>query len=235
MARGKHLFPFRTEQLSPSAPMVLGPQGPGRVGRRRFLPQLHSLPPDLPTPHDDGAADHLVGSSLPPIALRATSGHNVDLASLPVVVVYVYPRTGTPGVALPDGWDDIPGARGCTVQNCVFRDHAKELSELGATVHGLSAQPVEEQVAFVEREGMPYSLLNDAELVLARELGLPTFEAGGMRLYRRLTFVAREGVVEWVRYPVFPPGSDAGAVLEWLSRGPRRRTADSGRPRAPGS
>src|SRR3954454_3978948 len=117
MARGKHLFPFRTEQLSPSAPMVLGPQGPGRVGRRRFLPQLHSLPPDLPTPHDDGAADHLVGSSLPPIALRATSGHNVDLASLPVVVVYVYPRTGTPGVALPDGWDDIPGARGCTVQN----------------------------------------------------------------------------------------------------------------------
>ena len=37
MARGKHLFPFRTEPLSPSAPMVLGSQGPGRVGRRRFL------------------------------------------------------------------------------------------------------------------------------------------------------------------------------------------------------
>ncbi|MFL5973587.1 MAG: peroxiredoxin [Solirubrobacterales bacterium] len=196
---------------------------------------LHFLPSGLPAPPDDGAADHLVGSHLPPIALRATSGRDVVLASLPLVVVYVYPRTGTPGVALPDGWDDIPGARGCTVQNCVFRDHAKELSELGAAVHGLSAQPVEEQVAFAERERMPYPLLNDAGLVLSRELGLPTFEAGGMRLYRRLTFVAREGVVEWLRYPVFPPGSDAGAVLEWVSRGPRTRTAGSGRPPAPGS
>ena len=36
IAWGKHLFPFRTEQLSPTAPMVLGSQGPGRVGRRRF-------------------------------------------------------------------------------------------------------------------------------------------------------------------------------------------------------
>jgi peroxiredoxin len=199
------------------------------------MADFYALPPDLPAPRDDGAADHLVGTRIPPVAVHATSGHDVVLASLPLVVVYVYPRTGTPGVALPDGWDEIPGARGCTVQNCMFRDHAKELSELGAAVHGLSAQPVDEQVAFVEREGIPYPLLNDAELVLARELGLPTFEAGGMRLYRRLTFVAREGVVEWVRYPVFPPGGDAGAVLERLSRGPRTRTAGSGRPPAPGS
>jgi peroxiredoxin len=182
------------------------------------MTDFHSLPPDLPVPQDDGAADDLVGAQLPPVALRATSGPDVVLASRPLVVVYVYPRTGTPGVALPDGWDEIPGARGCTVQNCVFRDHAQELSELAAAVHGLSAQPAQEQVAFAEREGMPYPLLNDAELVLARELGLPTFEADGMRLCRRLTFVARQGVVEWVRYPVFPPGSDAGAVLEWLGR-----------------
>src|SRR5215211_3257607 len=183
MARGKHLFPFRTEQLSPSAPMVLGPQGPGRVGRRRSLSEplrpcqrrpagaertpspvamadFHALPPDLPAPLDDGAADHLVGAPLPAVALRATSGPDVVLASLPLVVVYVYPRTGAPGVALPDGWDEIPGARGCTVQNCVFRDHARGLSELGAVVHGLSAQPFEEQVAFAERAGMQYPLLN---------------------------------------------------------------------------
>jgi peroxiredoxin len=99
----------------------------------------------------------------------------------------------------------------------VFRDHARELSELGASVHGLSSQPFGEQVAFSEREGMPYPLLNDSALVLASELGLPTFEVEGMRLYKRLTFVARAGTIEWVRYPVFPPGSDAGAVLEWLS------------------
>ena len=223
LVRDAQPYPTRRENL----------QGAGFAGFA--MADFHALPVDLPAPHDDGAADHLVGTPIPRIALRATSGRDVVLASLPLVVVYVYPRTGTPGVALPDGWDDIPGARGCTVQNCVFRDHAKELSELGAAVHGLSAQPVEEQVAFAERERMPYPLLNDAGLVLSRELGLPTFEAGGMRLYRRLTFVAREGVVEWVRYPVFPPGSDAGAVLEWVSRGPRTRTAGSGRPPAPGS
>ncbi len=37
IASGRHLFPFRTEQLSHSAPMVLGGQPPGRVGRRRFF------------------------------------------------------------------------------------------------------------------------------------------------------------------------------------------------------
>ena len=213
LVRDAQPYPTRRENL----------QGSGFAGFA--MADFHALPPDLPAPHDDGAADDLVGSHLPPVALRATSGPDVVLASLPLVVVYVYPRTGTPGVALPDGWDEIPGAWGCTVQNCVFRDHARELSELGAVVHGLSAQPFEEQVAFAEREGMPYPLLNDAGLVLARELGRPTFEAGGMRLYRRLTFVAREGVVEWVRYPVFPPGSDAAAAREWLSRGPR--TANS--------
>ena len=195
---------------------------------------LYSLPPDLPVPTDDGAADHLPGSVVPSVALRATSGASADptaasappLASAPTIdlasacaqltVVYVYPRTGGPGQELPEGWDEIPGARGCTVQNCVFRDHAAELRQRGAEVFGLSAQPFEEQVAFAARERIPYPLLNDSDLRLVDALGLPTFEAAGMRLYKRLTFVAREGRIERVVYPVFPPGGDVGVVLEWL-------------------
>src|SRR5689334_14932292 len=128
---------------------------------------FHSLPSDLPVPVDDGAASHLLGASVPSVALRATSGPYLDLASIAsLLVVYVYPMTGTPGRALPAGWDEIPGARGCTVQNCAFRDHAAALGELGADVYGVSAQPIEEQRSFVEREGMPYPLLNDSGLLL---------------------------------------------------------------------
>jgi peroxiredoxin len=190
---------------------------------------MHSLPPDLPVPVDDGAADHLVGAVVRSVALRATSGPDVDLASVAsgLVVVYVYPRTGEPGRALPEGWDEIPGARGCTVQNCVFRDHAAALRELGASVYGVSAQPLEEQRSFVAREAMPYPLLNDSELRLAEGLRLPTFVAGGMRLYRRLTLVASAGRIERVVYPVCPPGGDAELVLGWLRERPRTRTADS--------
>jgi peroxiredoxin len=178
-----------------------------------------SLPADLPVPEDDGGADGLEGRELPDVALLSTSGDRVGLreAGAGTLVLYVYPATGTPGVPMPDGWDDIPGARGCTPQNCAFRDHARELFELGATVHGLSAQPLEEQRDFTRRESMPYPLLNDSELLLARELGFPTFEVEGRgRLYKRLTLVARGGRIEKVLYPVFPPGADAGEVIAWL-------------------
>jgi peroxiredoxin len=169
-------------------------------------------------PEDDGAADGLEGRELPDVSLASTSGETVDLRAVAgaTLVLYVYPRTGTPGVPMPAGWDEIPGARGCTPENCAFRDHAGELAELGATVHGLSAQPLEEQRAFAERESMLYPLLNDAELALARELGLPTFEVEGQRLYKRLTLIARAGRIEKVFYPVFPPDSHAGDVVAWL-------------------
>jgi peroxiredoxin len=186
-------------------------------------PDYRSLPEGLPVPEDDGAADGLRGRAVPPVTLEATSGDPVNLfdAAAGTLVVYVYPRTGTPGQPLPDGWDEIPGARGCTPENCSFRDHAADLAELGARVHGLSAQPIEEQREFAERVAMPYPLLNDARLVLAARLRLPTFEVDGMRLYRRLTFIARRGRIERVFYPVFPPDTHVDEVLGWL-RGPRR-------------
>ena len=137
-------------------------------------------------------------------------------AAAGTLVLYVYPATGVPGRPLPEGWDDIPGARGCTPENCGFRDLARELDELGATVHGLSAQPLDEQREFAEREHMPYPLLNDTGLALARELDLPTFEVEGRSLYKRLTLIARGGRIEKVFYPVFPPGEHATDVLASL-------------------
>lgn len=197
--------------LGASAPR---PQGGGAV------PDLTQLPPDLPVPEDDGAASHLDGAVVPALALPTTEGGRVDLARVAAgesaVVVYVYPRTGVPGEPLPPGWDETPGARGCTPQSCAFRDSAAELRGLGATVFGLSAQPLEEQREFASREQLPYPLLNDSDFRLAAELHLPTFEIDGTRYYRRLTFIARAGGIAKVFYPVFPPQRNAADAIAWL-------------------
>jgi peroxiredoxin len=180
------------------------------------------LPPDLPAPEDDGAADHLPGLAIPSVPLAATPGGATDLADLARgrLVAYVYPRTGTPGEPLPDGWDDIPGARGCTPQSCAYRDSLAEFERLGAAVVGISAQGAAEQREFAGREHIPFPLLGDSDLKLAAALRLPTFEAAGMTLYRRLTFVAEAGAITKVFYPVFPPDRDAAAVLSWLADHP---------------
>jgi peroxiredoxin len=183
-------------------------------------PDFHALPPDLPVPVDDGAADHLEGLWLPALALPSTQGGEVELAAAAAdagtLVVYVYPRTGTPGKPSPDGWDAIPGARGCTPQSCAFRDRHAELRALGAGVLGLSAQPAEEQAAFAAREQLPFALLSDPSLELAGALRLPTFEVGGMRLYKRITLIVEDGAIANVFYPVFPPDRNAAEVLAWL-------------------
>lgn len=181
---------------------------------------LHVLPDDLPVPEDDGAADHLLDAAVPSVVLPTSTGGTVDLSTASkgdgYLVVYVYPQTGVPGHPVPRGWDRIPGARGCTPQSCAFRDSVGELSDLGASVFGLSAQPLDEQREFAEREQLPYPLLNDSQFRLARALALPTFEADGTRYYRRLTFIAQGGRILKVFYPVFPPQDNAGDVVAWL-------------------
>jgi len=176
------------------------------------------LPAGLPVPQDDGAARHLAGMRLPAIALPATDGGEVDLARLPGrTVVYIYPRTGRPGVALPDGWDAIPGARGCTPQSCSFRDHFAELKSLGvAHLFGLSTQDTGYQREAVDRLHLPFAILSDAGLRLTGALALPTFTVAGMTLLRRMTLVIDDGVVAKVLYPVFPPDESAAAVVAWL-------------------
>jgi peroxiredoxin len=175
------------------------------------------LPEDLPVPQDDGAARHLTGARLPPIALAATDGRNVDLAALAGrTVVYVYPRTGRPGQPPPPGWDAIPGARGCTPESCAFRDHAGELADLGARVAGLSAQTLDDQIEFAERNHIPYPVIADPELRLGTALRLPTFEFEGVTLYKRITLVAEACAIAKVFYPVFPPDKNAEDVIAWL-------------------
>ena len=178
---------------------------------------LTETPKGLPVPVDDGAADHLVGRPLPSQALPSTAGGRVDLSkeSGPVVV-YCYPMTGRPDVALPEGWDSIPGARGCTPQSCSWRDHHAELGALGAQVFGLSAQTTDYQREMVERLHLPFAVLSDAGLDFARALDLPTFQTAGMTLLKRLTFIACDGVIEAVLYPIFPSDADVAWVLATL-------------------
>jgi peroxiredoxin len=176
------------------------------------------LPADIPAPQDDGAARHLTGTRLPSLPLAATDGSQVDLSKLAGrTVVYIYPRTGVPGQPLPDGWNQIPGARGCTPQSCGFRDHFAELKRLGvARLFGLSTQDTAYQREAVERLHLPFSVLSDQNLELARAIGLPTFTTSGMTLLKRMALIIDDGVITKVFYPVFPPDKNAEEVIAWL-------------------
>ena len=176
------------------------------------------LPADLPIPVDDGAADHLEGRVIPALKLPSTEGRDMDLAELAAdaLVLYVYPKTGRPDEPDPPGWDAIPGARGCTQQSCSFRDHQREFLDLGYSVAGLSAQEPEDQLEASRRLHLPFPLLADPARRLEQALGLPTFEAAGMTLYKRLTIVLRERRIDKVFYPVFPPDENAEEVLAWI-------------------
>ncbi len=179
---------------------------------------IYQLPDNLPMPSDDGACDHLPGLPVPSLPLLATSGEMVDLSALPGrTVVYCYPRTGRPDREPPQGWDDIPGARGCTPQSCAFRDHYREVQALGANVFGLSTQTSDYQREAAERLHLPFPLLSDSNLAFADALRLPTFEFEGIKLLKRVTLIVRDGVIEHVFYPVFPPDKNAEAVIAWLS------------------
>jgi len=179
------------------------------------------LPPGIPAPQDDGAARHLTGMKLPDIALPATDGKSVNLSALKGrTVVYVYPRTGVPGVDLPPGWNDIPGARGCTPQSCGFRDHFGELKRLGvAQLYGLSTQDTAYQQEAATRLHLPFAILSDEKLALTKAMELPTFTTSGMTLLKRMALVIDNGTIAHVFYPVFPPDKNAQEVVAWLQAG----------------
>jgi peroxiredoxin len=182
---------------------------------------IYRLPEDLPVPIDDGACDHLAGMRVPSIALHSTAGRVVDLATLRGrTVVYCYPRTGRPDVEPPKGWNEIPGARGCTPESCAFRDHFNELKSLGANVFGLSAQTTEDQREAAERLHLPFELLSDGNLTFAKALRLPIFQVESTTLIKRLTLILGDGRIEKVFYPVFPPDRHAEEVATWLSQNP---------------
>lgn len=176
----------------------------------------------IPAPPHDGAADHLEGAALPPLALFATDGTSVRLDQLAGrTVVYVYPMTGQPGVALPQGWDELPGARGCTPQSCAFRDHFAEMTAAGANaVYGLSTQDTAYQREAAERLHLPFPLLSDHTLDLCQRLDLPHMIVDGKTLLKRLAMIVADGRIIKVFYPVFPPDRNAADVLQWLKERP---------------
>ncbi len=175
------------------------------------------LPADLPVPVDDGACAHLPGKRLPDIALLATSDQTVNLRRRAgLIVLYAYPMTGRPGVALPAGWDAIPGARGCTPESCGFRDWHAEMRRLGAEVFGMSTQTSDYQREVRDRLQLPFELLSDESFAFIDALSLPTFTVDSMRLVRRLTLVCLSGIIEHVFYPVFPPDRHAEEVVAFL-------------------
>ncbi len=188
------------------------------------MPEKHDfpLPPNLPRPVDDGATNHLTGMKLPKISLPSTGGRMVALDGLTAArtVIYCYPRTGVPGEPVPEGWDMIPGARGCTPQTCGFRDVMDEFRELDAEVFGFSTQTTEFQTEMANRLHLPFEILSDDQFQLCDALQLPTFEVQGMRLVKRLTLIIRAGHIEHVLYPVFPSNESAEKTLQWMRNNP---------------
>ena len=183
----------------------------------RGIGDVYTLPSGLPVPEDDGAADHLVGRTLPQLTLESSRGPvSMRELSMDRLVLYVYPRAGRPGVEQLPGWDEIPGARGCTPQSLGFRDAFERFRELGAEVAGVSAQTLDDQREFAERNAIRYPVIADPDLKLARALRLPTLEVAGTTLYKRLALVAEACAIEKVFYPVFPPDENANEVLAWL-------------------
>lgn len=182
------------------------------------MTNLNQLPTDLPAPQDDGACKHLVGMALPNVVLLATDGSMVNLSQLPGrTVIYCYPMTGQPNVPLPEGWDQIPGARGCTPQSCAFRDHYQELQALNTNVFGLSVQSTDYQREMATRLHLPFQVLSDEQYQFQQALNLPTFVAAGMTLLKRVTLISNDGYIEAVHYPIFPSDSDPAWVLDYLN------------------
>ncbi|HEY0220302.1 MAG TPA: peroxiredoxin [Afipia sp.] len=187
-------------------------------------PNLHA--PDwskIPAPDDDGAALHLKGAKIPPIALPATDGSAIMLSSIPGrIVLFAYPRTGEPGkIGLVEDWDEIPGARGCTPQTCSFRDLIGDLKAAGASrVFGLSTQDTDYQREMTERLHVPFPVLSDGELKLTTALNLPSMDVAGLTMIKRLALVIDDATITHVFYPVFPPDRNAGDVLAWLKANP---------------
>jgi peroxiredoxin len=185
------------------------------------MTNLNQLPTNLPIPLDDGSTKHLRGMKLPNVSLNATNGKIINIGDVKSrLVIYCYPMTGRPNVTLPDGWDQIPGARGCTPQSCSFRDHYQELQALGADVVGLSVQTTEYQKEMAERLHLPFPVLSDASYQFQKALNMPTFVTAGMTLLKRVTLIANNGVIEAVHYPIFPSDSDPAWVIDYLKHHP---------------
>ncbi len=179
------------------------------------------LPDNLPVPTDDGACAHLEGIPFPALSLETTKG-SIILSELPKTsVVYIYPKS-SPDSEDIEGWDAIPGARGCSPQGCAFRDHQSELLALDTRVFGLATQDIPYLKNEVARLHLPFPLISDSDLQLKKTLKIPLLEiqVDGESFYKRITLIIRDGHIVKVFYPVFPPDKNAEHVIQWLEENP---------------
>lgn len=181
------------------------------------MKNLNKLPDDLPVPVDDGACNHLLGTRLPSVMLTDISGSSIDIGSIEgIVAIFFYPMVGRPDSPPMTGWNDIPGARGCTPQSCSYRDNYSRFEKPGIKLFGISSQPLVDQKEAHQRLKLPFELLNDSEFVLTKLMGLPTFEYKKMTYIKRITIIVENGIIKKTFYPVFPPDENVIDVIKWI-------------------
>ena len=173
----------------------------------------------FPIPKDDGKASHLFNIHLPPIALKNQHGNLLNLKRSDTfrLIIYFYPMTGNPNKILPQNWDQIPGATGCTSETCTFRDNYEELIKLNAIPIGISTQSVEDLQEMTNRLLIPYDVLSDSEYFLMNELSIPNFKNKNKIYFKRITLIVEKNIVKKVFYPIFPPNKHINEVLQWLT------------------
>ncbi|MFI6050119.1 winged helix-turn-helix transcriptional regulator [Streptomyces violascens] len=163
----------------------------------------------------------LVGTRVPELQLADFDGKSRDpvAASTPYTVLYCFPGAYARAESYPPGWAGIPGARGCTLESCTFRDQLASFTAAGATVHGVSTQRPDEQRAFADKEALRFPLLSDAGLDLTAALRLPTFRTAGVSRLKRLTLVVdRDRTVIEAIYPITDIEESVRAALSAVLR-----------------
>ena len=174
----------------------------------------------IPEPKLDFNLEHLNQLIIPDLKLNSTDDTTVSLSNLKVItVIYVYPMTGVPGKELPEGWDKIPGARGCTPQSCSFRDNFSKLKKLGVNnIFGLSTQSTEYQKELATRLHLPYTILSDEKLEFSKKLKLPMFKVLKMNLLKRITLILKDNKIIKYFYPIFPPTKNIEDVINFFEK-----------------
>jgi len=174
----------------------------------------------IPEPKLDFNLEHLNQLIIPDLKLNSTDDTTVSLSNLKgITVIYVYPMTGVPGKELPEGWDEIPGARGCTPQSCSFRDNFSKLKKLGVNnIFGLSTQSTEYQKELATRLHLPYTILSDEKLEFSKKLKLPMFKVLKMNLLKRITLILKDNKIIKYFYPIFPPTKNIEDVINFFEK-----------------